>query len=115
MSYSEDLPDITTCFYDGSSENEADSEGESCGREITELMNCFNHYIFEPEKNSVSSTGSDSESKSEEIESERQNETRVTNLDWCICGNCKNEKREIDCLCCQEVNALNEIFHSKQS
>ena len=49
-----------------------------------------------------------------EIESERQNETRVTNLDWCTCGNCKNEKREIDCLCCQEVDALNGIFHNEQ-
>ena len=56
--------------------------------------------MFEPEKKDVSSTGSRSESESEGIESERQNETRVTNLDWGTCGNCKNEEREIDCLCC---------------
>ena len=70
--------------------------------------------MFEPEKKDVSSTGSSSESKCEEIKSERQNETRVTNLDWCTCRNCKNEKREIDCLCCQEVNAVNGIFHNEQ-
>ena len=117
MSDSEDLPDITTSLYDGSSGNDANSEGESYGkdlREITELMNCFNPYMFEPEKKDGSSTGSSSESESEESESERQNETRVTNLDWCTCGNCKNEKREIDCLCCKEVDALNGIFHNKQ-
>ena len=38
----------------------------------------------------------------------------ITNLDYCTCGNCKNEKRETDYLCCQEVHALNGIFHSEQ-
>ena len=70
--------------------------------------------MFQPEKKDVSSTSSSSESESEEIESERQNKTRVRNLDWCTCGNCKNKKREIDCLCWQEVDALNGIFHNKQ-
>ena len=31
---------------------------------------------------------------------------RIGNLDWCKCGRCKNETREIDCLCCREVNAM---------
>ena len=47
MSDSEDLSDITTSLYNRSSGNEAESEVESCGknlREITELMNCFNPY-----------------------------------------------------------------------
>ena len=66
-------------------------------------MNCFNPYIFQPEKKDVSNTGSSSKSESE-----------VTNLDWCTCGNCKNEKREIDCLFCQEVDGLKGIFHNEQ-
>ena len=45
---------------------------------------------------------------------ERQNETKVPNRDSCTCGHCKNEKKEIDCSCCQEVDALNEIFHNEQ-
>ena len=56
MSDSEDLSDITTSLYEGSSGNEADSEEESHGpdlREITELVNCFNPYRFEPEKKNV--------------------------------------------------------------
>ena len=67
MSDSEDLSDITTSLFDGSSGNEADSEGESYRkdlRKITELMNRFNPYTFEPEKKNVSSTGSSSESES---------------------------------------------------
>ena len=31
---------------------------------------------------------------------------RIGNLDWCKCGHCKNEAREIDCICCREVNAM---------
>ena len=70
--------------------------------------------MLEPENKDVSSTGSNSESESEEIESERQNKTTVTSLDWSTCGHCKTEKREIDCLSCQEGDALNGIFHNEQ-
>ena len=31
---------------------------------------------------------------------------RIGNIDWCKCVHCKNEAREIDCLCCREVNAM---------
>ena len=31
---------------------------------------------------------------------------RIGNLDWCKCGHCKNEAREIDCLCYREVDAM---------
>ena len=60
MSDSEDLSGITTSLYDGSSQNEEDAKGESYGkdlREIKELINCFNSYMFEPEKRDVSSNG----------------------------------------------------------
>ena len=33
---------------------------------------------------------------------------RVGNTDWFECGNCHVEDREIDCPCCQEMNALTE-------
>ena len=31
---------------------------------------------------------------------------RKGNLDWCKCGHCKNEAREIDCLCCRELDTM---------
>ena len=31
---------------------------------------------------------------------------RIGNLVWCKYGHCKNEAREIDCLCCREVDAI---------
>ena len=46
-------------YGDGSSGNEADSKGEEvCEKhvkEITEMMKCFTPYMFEPEKDDVSS------------------------------------------------------------
>ena len=31
---------------------------------------------------------------------------RIGNFDWCKCGHCKNEVREIDCFCCREVDTM---------
>ena len=31
---------------------------------------------------------------------------RIGNLNWCKCGHCKNEVREVNRLCCREVNAM---------
>ena len=31
---------------------------------------------------------------------------RIGSLDWCKCGFCKIEVREIDCLCFREVNVM---------
>ena len=31
---------------------------------------------------------------------------RIRNLEWCKCGHCKNKARELDCLCCREVNVM---------
>ena len=31
---------------------------------------------------------------------------RIGNLNWCKCRHCKNEAREIDCLCCREAHAM---------
>ena len=31
---------------------------------------------------------------------------RIGNLNWCKWGHGKNEAREIDCLCCREVDAM---------
>ena len=31
---------------------------------------------------------------------------RIENPEWCKCRLCKNEAREIDCLCCREVDEM---------
>ena len=42
---------------------------------------------------------------------------RIGNLDWCKFGHSKNQSREIDCLCCREVDTMliasTKIFERK--
>ena len=102
----------------GSSGNEADSEGEEAyAKEVNEtMMKTFLPYLYEPEKD-VSDTDSSNESEIDKSSSEEDysvEKVRVGNNDWCKCGgNCKIEKRNIDCLCCQEVYALNSKFDAE--
>ena len=102
----------------GSSGNETDSEGEEAyAKEVNEtMMKTFNPYVYEPEKD-VSDTDSSNESEIDKSSSEEDysvEKPRVGNNDWCKCGgNCKIEKRNIDCLCCQEVHALNSKFDAE--
>ena len=98
-------------YGDGSSGNEADSEGEEvCEKdvkEITDMMKCFTPYMFEPEKDDVSSISSSSSEVEDEDENDSESKTNleksstVGNLEWCKCGEYNIEKREIDCLCYQ--------------
>ena len=80
------------------------------------MMKCFTPYIFEPEKDdssSISSSSSEVEREDEndsELKTYFEKSSRVGNLEWCKSGECNIEKREIDCLCCQDVDALNSKF-----
>ena len=102
-------------YGDGSSGNEADSKGEVCEKdikEITDMMKYFTPYMFEPEKDDVSSISVKMKDENDEDENDLESKTnlekssRVANLEWCKCGECNIEKREIDCLCCQDVEGL---------
>ena len=31
---------------------------------------------------------------------------RIGNLNWCKCGHCKKEAKEIDCFCCGEMDTM---------
>ena len=117
LNYSSD--DYFSCNSNGgSSGNEADSEGEEAyTKELNEtMMKTLNPYLYEPEKD-VSDTDSSNESEIDKSSSEEDysvEKPRVGNNDWCKCGgNCKIEKRNIDCLCCQEVHALNSKFDAE--
>ena len=72
--------------------------------------------MFEPEKDDVSSISSSSSEVEDEDENDSESKTnlekssRVGNLEWCKCRECNIEKRGIDYLRCQEVDALNSKF-----
>ena len=58
----------------------------------------------------VAGNEADSDNQNIVIEREVLEEVvRVGSSEWCKCGSCsKEEEREIDCLCCQEVAAIND-------
>ena len=70
-------------------------------------------YMFEPENSDSSPDQTfEAESSTQEVQSPAaavaSESARVGNLDWCVCSKCKQMAREIDCLCCKEVDAIAE-------
>ena len=66
----------------------------------------FKHSIWAWTENAFGNERHQKETK--HIQASGANLLHVTigNLDWCKFGHCKNETREIDCLCCREVDAM---------
>ena len=67
----------------------------------------FQPFQFEPEQKKT--CGNESHEKETEhfyASSIDLLHIRTGNLNWCKCGHCKNEAREIDCLCCKNVDAM---------
>ena len=80
---------------------------------MADKFNCLKPYQFEPEKELVKDTDEIEEECSEGSDGESQSQTvkeRTGYTTWCECCKCKSKKREICCLCCQEVAALDEKF-----
>ena len=104
-----------------SSENESQPEEISSDEEqenecdgMNQLMGNLAPYDYEPER-AITSSSEETESSQNETPSndgtrEIENDQlgRLENKDWCKCGQCKREIREIDSLCCTEVPAITE-------
>jgi len=60
------------------------------------------------QKKSGSGSSENNEDSSDDELSPNSEIKRSGHKNWCVCGNCKKELREIDCLCCQEVAAISE-------
>ena len=95
-------------------ENSSDEKQENAYDGMNELMGNLAPYDYEPELTISSSSeeteSSENETSSNDATSENENDQlgRVGNKDWCKCGQCKREIREIDSLCCTEVPAIIE-------
>ena len=86
-------------------------------KEVLGMMKLFNPYIYEPEKE-ISSTSLSSElvySDNSSKESNQLENTRVGNHNWWNYGNSVSEKRETECLCFQDVHALNRKFDKEDN
>ena len=66
-------------------------------------------YQFEPEKANFPENENDEEQVSSvDLCKQTEEKMRLHSLSWCLCGSCKEERREIDCLCCKEVDAISD-------
>lgn len=84
--------------------------------EVVEMMKALKPYQFEPEQDfSDTDTNESDADESFEEESLDDETVRTGHLNWCLCSRCKVEEREIDCLCCQELAALNGKFDSEKN
>ena len=102
------------------SETESSEEEEIGEEEIADTLRNLQPYQYEPRKHdNDSSSSSESDLDSSNIlpddlsetcadEDDRELNRRRGDKDWCKCGCCKKENREIDCFSCQEVYAISE-------
>lgn len=49
-------------------------------------------------------------SEGEEDISEKNCASRVGGTEWCSCGHCSTMESEVESICCQELDVLNEKF-----
>ena len=72
-------------------------------------------YQYEPLKKNSSSENHLAEKKNRnEIVASQLEDHRVGHIGSCSWGNCREESREVDCLCCREVDVVfDEQFSSK--
>lgn len=99
-----------------SSENDfSDSSTDDEIENINEVLVNLQPYRYEPcSQNDDDETDGDTSSE-ESCDDEKAHSERVGNKDWCKCSFCKIEIRDIDCLCCQEVEAiLEESFEGNE-
>ena len=95
------------------SSSEEEFNNSDSDTELIERLTNLKPYQFEPTKTvdptKIVSSDSDSEDNSD---TRSCNNKRVDNTNWCKCGQCRKESRECDCLCCNEVSAIDEVKFS---
>ena len=78
--------------------------------EVDEIFLGVEPYLFEPEYDTLDELMVEASANANlDFDSlEPIVESRAGNLDWCSCGNCRVMGRDIDSVCCREVNAIPE-------
>ena len=74
---------------------------------LTQII--FNHFSLSLKRNKVmETTRKKKNSHASRASQPIYQNIRIGNVDWCKCGYCKKEVREIDCLCCRELDAISD-------
>ena len=86
-------------------ENDCSEENTSGNEDFRSII--LQPFLFDPEqKKECGNARHDKETQHIHVSAANLLHIRIGNLDWYKCRHCKNEVREIDCLCCTEVDAM---------
>ena len=86
-------------------ENDYSEENTSGNEDFRSII--LQPFLFDSEqKNECGNARHDKETQHIPVSAANLLHIRIGNLDWYKCRHCKNEVREIDCLCCREVGAM---------
>ena len=118
MDFSNESEEIIESGESETSENENENEEEDDEGVIAEILGNLQPYQYEPgSDNGSSDSARESDILPDQLTSDDEDDAnrRSGNKEWCQCGTCKKEIREIDCLCCQEVADISdEKFESQK-
>ena len=84
-----------------------ESDDSSFLENVTKEVEQLKPYLYEPMCSTLSKS-CNNQGSNIEVDVVAQ-PSRVGVLNWCMCKNCQKESREIDCLCCQEDDAVDEL------
>ena len=88
------------------SETSEEDTNEEDSNDFIRDISGLKPYDFEPEIPYVE----------EEIATDRhhENQSRIGNIDWCICGECKPMESETESICCLDTNEVpDELFEGE--
>ena len=118
MDFSNESEEIIKSGETETSQNENESEEEDNEEVIAEILGNLLPYQYGPgNDNESSDSASEHDILPNELSSDDEDDAnrRSGNKEWCQCGTCKKEIREINCLCCQEVAAISvDKFESQK-
>ena len=118
MDFSNESEEIIKSGETETSQNENESEEEDNEEVIAEILGNLLPYQYGPgNDNESSDSASEHDILPNELSSDDEDDAnrRSGNKEWCQCGTCKKEIREIDCLCCQEVATISvDKFESQK-
>ena len=96
----------------GDSQSSLSSESDSLNEELCSDFSKLKPYSFEP----IISSDEDEDPPivTTFMEEKVVENSRVGNVDWCLCNCCKPMDSEVESFCCKETNELpEELFEGK--
>ena len=92
-----------------SSSEHSSSESDESGNESFPDLNKLKPYDLEPRISSSDLSSSSNENSSDD-DSETAEESRIGNVDWCLCGKCLPMTTYTESICCLDTNEVPDEY-----